>query len=149
MFLITSITLFLLTACSQEALVAPESAANSMQQPPSNFLQTISIEHPTASSATDTTLQLQVGEVTISTANGELSIEFTGNYDFSGVIPENTQHLKFEDVQNVLSTFSFDINNYLGENGRFEVDFDLGGNDLTGLELTPTQVVGIEDIISY
>ncbi|MEL6717756.1 MAG: hypothetical protein AAFP82_03490 [Bacteroidota bacterium] len=143
-----SFVLFSLGSCTQETLVAPDYQVS--QAAPNNTLTILENDEISLSNSSQNfTIQVNVGDVTISTANNELTIEFTANYDFSNVIPESTQSLDFENAQSNISTFSLDINNYLGENGRFEVTFDLGTNDLSGLELTPTQVVGIEDIIVF
>lgn len=141
-----SFVLFALGSCTQEELAAPH--FNTQRYAANNTLTILeNNDLPVSNSSGNITVQTNIGEVTISTANGEMTIEFTANYDFSNIIPKNTQHLDFEDTQSNVSTLSLDINSYLGENGRFEAIFDLGTNDLSGLELGQTQIVTIEDII--
>ena len=143
-----SFVLFALTSCTQEELAAPD--LNSQQHAANNTLTMLeNNDVPVSNSSGNITVQTNIGEVTISTTNGEMTVEFTANYDFSNIIPESTQHLDFEAAQSNISTLSLDINSYLGENGRFEAVFDLGANDLSGLELGQTQVVGIEDLVTY
>ncbi|MEM8527946.1 MAG: hypothetical protein AAGG68_25115 [Bacteroidota bacterium] len=140
-----SFVLFTLGSCSQEAL-----DFNLQQDAPNNTLTMLENDDvPVSNSSQSITVQTNVGEVTISIADGEMIVEFTANYDFSNIIPESTQHLDFEDVQSNLSTLSLDISSYLGESGRFEAIFDLGTHDLSGLELTQTQAIVIEDLVTY
>jgi len=143
-----SFVLFALTSCTPEELIAPD--FNTLQNVANNTLTMLeNNDLAVSNSSGNITVQTNIGEVTISTTNGEMTVEFTANYDFSNIIPESTQHLDFEDAQSNVSTLSLVINSYLGENGRFEVVFDLGANDLTGLDLGQTQAIIIEDVISF
>ncbi|MEN0049638.1 MAG: hypothetical protein AAF806_21435 [Bacteroidota bacterium] len=143
-----SLVLFALTSCTTEELVAPN--FSTQQHAANNTLTMLENDDLVASNSSgNITVQTNIGVVTISTANGEMTVEFNANYDFSNIIPEGTQNLDFEDAQSNVSTLSLDVNSYLGESGRFEAVFDLGANDLSDLELGQTQVIGIEDLTTF
>lgn len=85
-----SFVLFSLGSCTQETLVAPDYQVS--QAAPNNTLTILENDEISLSNSSQNfTIQVNVGDVTISTANNELTIEFTANYDFSNVIPESTQ----------------------------------------------------------
>ncbi|MEM0991672.1 MAG: hypothetical protein AAF847_11800 [Bacteroidota bacterium] len=153
-FISISITLFVLTACTKEALVTPTSNEPSFTQQYTNLISPSDPDHRmyeeggTASSSISA-VAVDVDLPTVSVTATELIVEFTANYDFSVVIPDTTQHLNFTDAQAAISNLALDISSYLGESGRFSVHFDLNGQSLNGLAISPTQVIGVEDILVY
>ncbi|MEM9888478.1 MAG: hypothetical protein AAF849_21465 [Bacteroidota bacterium] len=153
-FIITIFALFLLTACSKETLVTPDSIEQNVTQqhlntmPNADKYQHLSVP-ATSRSSQAFTLAVDVDLPTVNVTATELIAELTANYDFSTIIPATTQAIKLVDAQGNVSTFSFDLNTYTGEDGRFSVQFDLGGQSLSGLTISPTQVIGVEDIVIY
>ncbi|MEM9888479.1 MAG: hypothetical protein AAF849_21470 [Bacteroidota bacterium] len=148
------IAFFVLTACSKETLVTPDSLEqNSTQQhlhtmPNSDKHQHLSVP-ATSQSSQAFTVAVDVDLPTVNVTATELIAELTANYDFSTIIPATTQAIKLVDAQGNVSTFSFDLNTYTGEDGRFSVQFDLGGQSLSGLTILPTQVIGVEDVLMF
>lgn len=153
MSLIITATLFLLVSCSKETVELPKPDTNletaslkaDLTTDNDDFLAQPSTEAEAEHASI--TLRIQVSEVANSEVADEYLVTFSGNYDFTGAVLENFQNLKFTDASGTESTLNFEVNNALGSNGTLEVDFAMGGNDLTGLTLAVSQEIIIEDYI--
>lgn len=144
--------LLLCVSCSKESISLPEpdsiqalqeqNAASSVKDDVPPLAEMTTNEPPVLASVT---IQLPVVEMNSSEVAGELLVEFSGSYDFRGVVLEDTQYLVFEDANNQESTLTFQVNSYSGGNGTLDATFSIGGNDLTGLDLTGLQSIIIEE----
>ena len=93
-----------------------------------------------------TSVEIFVQEVSSSEVGGQLTVNFSANYDFTEAILESTQHLNFVDPNNNLSTLTFQVDSFTGLNGDLQVVFAVGTNNLAGLNMTGAQEVIIEDL---
>ena len=92
-----------------------------------------------------TTIEITVGKVSATEDSGELTVDFTGDFDFTDEVLEVTQYLNFEDASGNPSTLTFQVNSFTGSNGALQAVFAIGGNNLAGLSLTEVQEIIIED----
>lgn len=129
-------------SCSKDASLSTEDAATRMGA----TWNTIELSDSSSGATTrSTVLQITVSKVLVQQISATLVTDLSSNYDLTGVILEDTQYLRFEDASGNESLLTFTVNNYLGDNGTLDVNFAIGGNDLTGLTLKTTQDIIIED----
>ena len=91
------------------------------------------------------TLRLQVTEVASFETSTTYTVDFTGNYDFTGVVVEDLQSLKFTDANGSPVSLNFSVNSYSGSNGTLNIVFAMGGNSIGGLGLDLAQEIIVED----
>lgn len=94
----------------------------------------------------NTTLEIEVSEFSHTTDNGNLSVSFNSNFDFSEAVVEPSQVLKFSDGSGNVSALNFDVTSFDGSNGSLSMQFAIGGNNLSGLALLDVQEIIIEDL---
>lgn len=122
-------TILFFASCTKDALTIPETNAGG----------TIAER--------STTIQLPVERVGSVEASGEYIVDFASSDDFTNVILEPTQYLKYEDASGNISTLTFSVNSFTGSIGALNAVFAIGSNDLSGLTLTEVQEIIIEDNI--
>jgi len=94
-----------------------------------------------------TVIEIEVSKVSYTIDAGEMEVHFSASHDFSEVVVESTQHLKFEDAGGSQSTLTFQTQSFNGSNGNLDITFLVGSNNLSGLDLTNVQEIIIEDEI--
>lgn len=139
-------TLLFFASCSKEALIQPETAAaieietvNSMVQKSDTSMPLESPSH-----ARDNGINVTVSSQ--SSDGVELIVNFASSHNFTDSNLESTQNIDFTNGNGNTITLTFGVNSYSGGNGTLTVNFTIGGNDLTGLEMKTAQIV-IEDTL--
>lgn len=141
-FALTTILFF--ASCSKEAIIQPETIAqtdvelaNSLLQKTNEFMSLENTPHSNANG-------INVTVTSQSTEGVGLTVDFTSSHDFTDSNLEATQNIDFTDGSGNTVTLTFGVNSYSGGNGTLQVNFAMGGNDLTGLGIKTTQII-VED----
>ncbi len=131
-----------LTSCTKEELIIEDSAA----------VQTAAITEIELPEIEDDVVLASVGQnsvevtyVSYTLVGNQLIVDFTSNHSFFGVELEENQTLEFTDNNGGSSTLNFTVNDYTYSGGTLQVDFNLNGNNLGGLDMKSTQYIVIED----
>lgn len=140
---------FVFSACTKEELLLPETTL--IESPNIDALESTMPPAQIPAEADDIEYsvvnQLQVSKVSFSETAGELEVSFTGNYDFSSFILETDQNLRFTDTNGTESILAFVVNSSTASSGSLSVNFDLGTNNLSGLQLSLIQYIIIQDTV--
>lgn len=153
LFVFIAASFLVLTSCSKENLDLPiaektalKADQNSKYQPTNNP-QTLIVQQSGIETAELVTLRLQVSEIANTEIANSYLVDFAGSYDFRNVEIAPDQSLKFVDGGGNITILNFSVNDYAGSNGLLEIDFEKGGNNLSGLTLVTAQEIVIEDEI--
>ena len=90
---------------------------------------------------------VEVHTISSTMSGGELLVDFSSTYDFTGVELESSQVLVFTDANGNESNLTFLVNDYNYDNNVLSVDFDLAAHSLSGLTLKNLQYIIISDEI--
>ena len=91
------------------------------------------------------TSQVEVATVSSSIVGGKLSVNFTSANSFFNIGLVENQVLNFVDGSGNESTLPFAVDGHNYSNGVLNVDFHIGGNNLSGLDLKVVQYIIIHD----
>ena len=122
------IVLLFFTSCSKESAILS-----------TDDLETVIAER-------NSTIDVQVSGITFSILSQEVVVEYEAAYDFSNSVLENNQLLKFHD-NGTPTSFNLSVNTYTGAQDALQVRYDLGGNNLSGLDLDSGQWIILDDLI--
>ena len=138
------VALISFTSCSKDSIFEVEANPITETAEQSKASLNTSEETTTANAGSNySTIQLQT--VNTNEVNGELIINFSSVLNLVGVEVDDTQYLDFRDGNGNKTTLTFQVNSYTGGNGTLLAAFDIGSNNLTGLNTEDIQSIVILD----
>lgn len=140
-------TLLFFASCSKEAIIQPETAAVTDVETVNSLVQKSEINMPFETTSHSQGNAINVNVASNSSDGVDLVINFTSSHDFTDSNLETTQTIDFTNSKGDPVTLTFGVNSYSGGNGTLNVNLAIGGNDLTGLGITTTQGIVIDDEI--
>lgn len=144
-----STTLFFFTSCTPDALLGIESQPITdtyYEENDENYktYQTRTSPEIEGENLT-TTIQLHVDSYSVSA--GMVTVNFSGDEDYSNTHVEDIQQIDFKDTAGNLTRLTFDVDSFSGRNEEIDITFDLNGQSLSGLQLEAIQYIVIQDDI--
>lgn len=141
-------TLILLASCTKESALftipTPETEMvtkrNTLKQTENDAPRTTSLEG-------DTTMQLLVESESFDPNTGIYSITFGADFDFTNTQPSSAQQLNFADGQGNPTRKTLSVTGYQTYNKAIDIDFSVGSQSMSGLDLSEVQMIIIEDIV--
>ena len=141
-------TLLLLASCTKESAFfttpTPETEMATERNVPK---QSENDEPRTTSLEGDTTIQLLVESASFDPNTGIYSITFGADFDFTNTQPSTTQQLDFTDGQSNPVRRTLTVTGYQTYNKAIDIDFSVGSQSMSGLDLTNVQMIVIEEVV--
>ncbi len=144
-------TIILLSSCTKESPFFTENMATTMKSTESQYPKQVKARDDTKPETTqlegDTTVQLQVVSESIDPNTGIYSVTFGSDFDFTNTQPASSQLLDFIEGHGHHSSLSFLVSSYQGYNRAIELHFTVGVQQMSGLELSDSQQIVVEDVV--
>ncbi len=141
-------TLILLASCTKESALfttpTPEIEMAAKRHAPK---QTENDEPRTTSLEGETTMQLLVESESFDPNTGIYSITFGADFDFTNTQPSSAQQLDFTGGQGNPTRRTLTVAGYQTYNKAIDIDFTVGIQSMSGLDLSEVQMIVIEELV--
>jgi hypothetical protein len=141
-----STTLFFFTSCTPDAVLGIEAQPITETYDEENYKISPAGKSPEVEPA-NLSLTIQLQAYSYSVSAGMLTVNFSGDDDYTNTTVEDMQDIDFKDGSGKPTRLTFDVDSYSGRNEKIDITFDLNGQSLAGLQMDAIQYIVIQDDI--